>query len=1098
MFSLHTPDRKHVHKDTIEINGRIDANGAEIEVLDEEDIKKIKQIQQETGISSVAICLINSIKNPRHEETVARWATESGFSHIYMSHRTSPNIGWWYRTSTTLLDAYLTAPVLNYTNSLRKYIDNTPLRVMQSFGGLCDTKELRGSTSLLSGPAGGIYGAIYAAKIAGFDKIITFDMGGTSTDVARYNGTIDRKYNQIIDGMPLNAPTLAIETIAAGGGSKLHYTNERMIVGPDSAGSHPGPACYRKGGSATITDANVVLGRIQPLFFPRLFGINNNESIDTNAAEIAILDLCQQINKDNTKQDTIEETAEKFISVAVQSMASAIHKISVARGFDVREYALCAFGGAGGQHACLVAEALGIKNVIIHKYSSVLSAFGMGIAPETVIEQKYLSIPCNKSNEQKLFSDYNALSILTRNKISLYNNCADDVKIIATLQLHYHGSDNCIDIHYKPIDSLDDLCEQFHRQHRTLFGINDYENHVIIKNIIVEAQYHSAPPPIISVSPLKQNLLPIDHQAVYSKGKWNRTPIYELSSLNPQQIINGPALLIDNDSTIMVETGWQAIIGNNGILNLKHTSNTQKIDVIRTDQPDPAYLEIFHNLFSSIAENMGETFAKTAHSVNIKERRDFSCAIFDNAGNLIANAPHVPVHLGSMGQTVKALINSDLTINQMDSFITNDPYNGGTHLPDITVITPVFINDTVSYFVASRGHHADIGGITPGSMPANSTNISQEGILIPIQHLVKDKTFQTQTMRSLLSSSQYPARNIEQNISDLQAAVSANRVGVIALRKITERYGADVITAYMDFILENAERHVLNALKNHRSGRAALQHDNGSIITVNITINPLTGRSIIDFSGSSAAGQHNLNAPIAITKASVLYVMRSLINQDIPLNDGCLRAIDIIVPDNSILNPSYPHAVSGGNVETSQIIVDTILQALNRQAGSQGTMNNISFGNATYQYYETLAGGAGAGEGFNGSSGYQCQMTNSRLTDIEVLEERYPVLINRLSMRKNSGGNGKYRGGDGIIREIEFLDNFDVSIISNNRINASMGLNGGKNGHSGVNTIIPNGTTEPAVIDGCCQIHVNKGDRIIIFTPGGGGYGDDGVVKTGD
>jgi 5-oxoprolinase (ATP-hydrolysing) len=1091
LFSRHVPPRTHIHQDVLEIQGRMDAQGKEILPLDEDATRAaLKTLKDNTDCTTVAICLIHSVKNPKHEQTVGQWATEAGFAHVYLSHKIAPQSGWWTRASTTLLEAYLTPPLAEYIRTLRKdkSIDNVPIRLMQSHGGLADASDVQGSHSLLSGPAGGLFGAIEAARAAELPKIITFDMGGTSADVARFDGNLDRRYQIMVDGMPLSVPTLAIDTIAAGGGSCLHITEGRLIVGPDSAGSHPGPACYRNGGPATLTDANVLLGKIQPAFFPRIFGEGHKESLDKQASERALLNLALSW-EDPKFSENLTALAAGFVDVAVHAMARAIHKLSVARGFDVRQYALCAFGGAAGQHACLVAEALGMKKILIHRFSSVLSAFGMGIAPESVLESRYLSVPLSQINSKDIFDHYTALATVAENKLSLHLKPHSPIQITATLQMHDRGSDTCLDIPYQPHDTLQDLQDAFHHQHRALFGSFDNQATLILKNIFVEAHHNPVPPAIVQKKTLNQNLPPIDHINLYSKGEWHHAPLYELPSLNPGQNIAGPALLLDQDTTLVVESGWVAVADDNGGVLLKDVRGQGHQDTRPPiTHPDPAFLEIFHHLFSAVAEDMGETLAKTAHSVNIKERRDFSCAVFDAQGNLIANAPHVPVHLGSMGASVQAVLNSGLSMNPMDAFVTNDPYHGGTHLPDITVITPVFIEGTVRYFVASRGHHADVGGITPGSMPANSVHIDEEGVLIPPQKLVDQKTFQTDAMQALFSGARYPARNIPQNLADLRACVAANRAGVKAMRDIVDTFGHQTVDTYMGFILDNAQRHVASVLRNQALGSATVTHDQGCVVKVTLSSDPTTKRLCIDFSGTSPAGPHNLNAPLAITRACVLYALRSLVSEDIPLNDGCLRAVDLVVPQGSLLNPPYPYAVSAGNVETSQMVVDALLLAFGAQAASHGTMNNISFGNETYQYYETLAGGGGAGPDFNGSTGYQCHMTNSRLTDVEILEQRFPVRVWELSVAENTGGTGQHRGGDGVRRDLEFLEPMDVSLITNNRERSPQGLYGGNHGQSGINTHVQAG--KPATpLTGCCHLSVQAGDHIIIQTPGGGGWG---------
>ncbi|SKB14258.1 5-oxoprolinase [Planktothrix sp. PCC 11201] len=1124
-----------LYEQVIEVEERYTAQGDELKPVNLDQLKpQLEQVYQ-TGIRSCAIVLMHGYRYPQHEQQIAALAQEIGFTQISVSHQVSPLMKLVSRGDTTVVDAYLSPILRRYIDQVTTQLNchpplvkeggikeeleleiieninnsNSPifkggwgvsnpikLMFMQSNGGLTNAQKFQGKDSILSGPAGGIIGAVQTSLKAGFDSIITFDMGGTSTDVAHFNGEYERQFETEIAGVRMRTPMMAIHTVAAGGGSILRFDGSRYRVGPESAGANPGPACYRNNGLLTVTDANVMLGKIQPQFFPKVFGKNGNLPLDTEIVQQKFRELALEIKSQTGDNRTPEEVATGFITIAVENMANAIKKISLQRGYDISNYTLCCFGGAGGQHACLIADTLGMKQIFIHPYAGVLSAYGMGLADIRILREKAMEKPlteCLIFELEQIFSD-----LETEAKTEL-ENPDSKTEIILKLNLKYEGTDSILPIRF--IGNLSNLTQKFEQQHQTRYGFIKPEKALIVESITTEIiqKMDTFEEPILNRT--NQSLTPITVVPMYTQNEWQQTPIFNRSDLQPGDIIHGPAMIIESIGTNIIEPGWQGEITEKNYLVLKQT-NSIKPPLVRGDggiKADPVKLEIFKNLFQFIAEQMGITLQNTASSVNIKERLDFSCAIFDQNGQLVANAPHIPVHLGSMGDSIESLIAAKgESLKPGDVYLLNNPYNGGTHLPDVTVITPVFTpplvkggnrqEQTILFYVASRGHQADIGGITPGSMPPNSTNIQEEGILIDNVQLVKEGNFLETELLNLLTSGNYPARNLATNIADLQAQIAANGKGVQELLKMVEYYSLNTVQTYMQYVQDNAEASVRRAIDVLTDGEFSYKMDNGGMIKVNIKIDKNNRRAIIDFTGTSPQLPTNFNAPKSICKAAVLYVFRTLVNDNIPLNAGCLKPLEIIIPEGCFLNPRYPAAVVAGNVETSQAIVDALYGALNVMSASQGTMNNFTFGNQNYQYYETICGGSGAGINYHGTDAVHTHMTNSRLTDPEVLEWRYPVLLEEFSIRENSGGLGKFKGGNGIIRKVKFLEPMTAGILSEHRIIPPFGLNGGQPGLVGKNYIIrSNGTIEQLTSTATVAMNVN--DIFVIETPGGGGYG---------
>jgi 5-oxoprolinase (ATP-hydrolysing) len=1071
----------------IEVDERLDASGAVIEALDEDLLRAELETACAAGLRSVAIVFMHGYRYHDHEKRAARLATAAGFDQVSVSHEVGALARLIPRGDTTVADAYLSPVLRRYVDQLVTRLGDTRLLFMQSNGGLVEARYFRGRDSILSGPAGGVVGMVGTAGRAGFGRLIGFDMGGTSTDVSLFDGEFERTTDNMVAGVRIQAPMMRIHTVAAGGGSLLGLVDGRFQVGPGSAGADPGPTCYRNDGPLTVTDANVLLGRIQARWFPRVFGNSGDQPLDTTAVTDAFDALAQRVEQETGKRLLPEEIADGYLRIAVDRMAQAIKQISIQRGHDVTAFTLCCFGGAAGQHACAVADALGIRSVLIHPLAGVLSAYGMGLASLRYIGQQAVEKVLDDATIGELEDSFaeaetKAVRHLTRQGVD-----RPSIHLTRCLQVRYEGTDTPIEVAF---GNSTEVSERFDELHLSQFGFRDKRTK-IIQSLTVEAVAAGDDSDISCTRPAAESVSePLASSKVFANGEWQTTSSWRRSDLAADCDLPGPALVVEENATTFIAPGWKGQVDTAGNLLLSQ-ADQRKEDARPSTEADPIMLEVFNNLFMHIAEQMGVVLEKTAHSVNIKERLDFSCALFDPDGGLIANAPHMPVHLGSMGASVRAVIHRFKgRMTSGDSFVLNAPYDGGTHLPDVTVVTP-FMDESSqrpAFYVASRAHHADIGGITPGSMPPASHHIEQEGILIPPSRLVKKGRFLESDMLALLGSGEWPARNPSQNLADLKAQLAANARGLAEIESMLQHFGTDTVKAYMAHMQDNAEEAVRKAIPALRSGRFRYEMDNGDCVAVEITIDAASRSATIDFSATSNQSQGNFNAPLAVCRAAVLYVFRTLVDHDIPMNEGCLRPLTIIVPAGNLLNPVAPAAVVAGNVETSQCVVDALYGALGTMAAAQGTMNNLTFGNARYQYYETICGGAGAGPGFDGESAVHTHMTNSRLTDPEVLESRYPVLLKRFEIRRGSGGAGAFRGGDGAIREIEFREAMTAAILSNHRSVAPFGMAGGEPGSPGINRVRRADGTEERLA-ASAEIAVASGDAIIIETPGGGGYG---------
>ncbi len=1083
IFALNIEKPEQLYTDVIEIDERLGATGTVITRLNRDKARQEFQNAYDSGIRAVAITLMHAYLNPENEQRLAEIAKDIGFKQISVSHEVSPLIRMISRGDTTVVDAYLTPILRQYVDTVSGAITHntdTDLFFMKSSGGLTSANKFQGRDAVLSGPAGGIVAAAATSKEAGFSKMVGFDMGGTSTDVSHFAGNYERALETEVAGVRMRAPMLEIHTVAAGGGSILHYDGARFRVGPDSAGANPGPASYRRGGPLTVTDINVALGKIKTEFFPKIFGKARDEGLDTAKPQSLFQNIADTLNDGRT----YEEVAEGFLQIAIEHMAQAIKKISVERGHDVQKHVLNCFGGAGGQHACLVAERLGIKTILLHPFAGVLSAYGMGLAHLSVQKQKSIRKVLNQ--EAINFSQAQSLELIEESSLELETQGVQkELQNSTTLAyIRYQGTDTNIPV---VLADLDTTRIQFEKEHNKQFGFINPDKNIILDYIDVEVFGGGNDPVFLGNNNAENSSENPITSRFYTKGAWRDCQIFIRDHLNTDASVTGPAIIVEDGGTIVLEPEWTAQKRPNGDLILEHTGRAARGEY--STEADPVTLEIFNKQFMSIADQMGLVLKNTASSVNIKERMDFSCAIFDANTDLVANAPHVPVHLGSMDASVKSVIASGLTIEPGDVFVQNNPYEGGTHLPDITVVTPIFGKDNdIQFYVASRGHHADVGGISPGSMSPNATNIDQEGIVITCRKLVAAGHFLEDETRELFGDNPYPARNIDQNLADLKAQIAANAKGVNELKEMVKVYGIDVVHAYMKHIQINAEQSVRNALTKLNDGKFTYEMDSGAEIVVEITINKTDGTACVDFTGTSPQQSTNFNAPSAITQAAVLYVFRCLVEDDIPLNAGCLKPIEIIIPKKSMLNPEYPAAVVAGNVEVSQAITNALFGALGTLGSSQGGMNNLTFGNDTYQYYETICSGAPAGPGFNGADAVQTHMTNSWLTDPEVLETRFPVLLEEFSIVEGSGGKGKWNAGDGVFRKIQFLEEMECAILSSHRRVPPFGTDGGSPGTIGKNWIE---THNGAIIEleGCAQVLLDKGDCILIQTPTGGGFG---------
>jgi 5-oxoprolinase (ATP-hydrolysing) len=1096
LFELNIQLPEMLYETVIEAHERVSVDGEILAKLDEVALKSSLTNAFRDGIRAVAIVFLHGYRFHEHEKLAAKVAKQIGFTQVSLSHETSPLMKLVSRGDTTVMDAYLSPILHRYIDGIintLNTLDDTQLMFMRSSGGLSNARLFQGKDSILSGPAGGVVGMAKTATQAGFSKVIGFDMGGTSTDVSHFDGVFERVFDATVAGVRIRTPMLHIHTVAAGGGSVLQFDGSRLRVGPDSAGANPGPACYHRSGPLTVTDCNVMLGKIQPDFFPNIFGPNADQSLDANSVYKLFQQFANDITSATDKKITPTQVAEGFLQIAVENMANAIKKISVEKGHDITEYTLNCFGGAGGQHACLVADALGMETIFVHPLAGVLSAYGMGLADITAIKTQAVETIFNEKTWLTAGEILEELAQAASREVLSQGLCKESIRNMQKIHLRYLGTDTALILAYAPLTQLK---TDFECMHQRQFGFIQAGHDLVIEALSVEAigatesVTANVTAAASSTKTNRPDTVPFNNVNMISGGKNYATPVYDLSTLSPGNIIQGPAIIFDANATIVIEPGWQTACSENNSLVLTRYLPRPQHESIGTSA-DPVMLEIFNNLFMSIAEQMGATLANTASSVNIKERLDFSCAVFDRHGHLIANAPHIPVHLGSMGESVKIVIAGHPTIKPGDVFAINAPYNGGTHLPDVTVVTPVFDtqNKAVIFYVASRGHHADLGGITPGSMPPNSTTVEEEGILFDNIQIVRDNKLLQTEIRHLLTNNQYPARNPDQNIADLSAQIAANEKGVSELKRMTEHFGLNVVEAYMQHVQDNAEESVRRVIDVLSDGAFVYAMDDGSEIKVAIRIDKKKRQAMIDFTGTSSQRPNNFNAPLPVCRAAVLYVFRTLVNDDIPLNAGCMKPIEIIAPPGCMLNPAYPAAVVAGNVETSQCVTDALYGALGIMAAAQGSMNNFTFGNDQYQYYETICGGAGAGPDFDGQSAVHTHMTNSRLTDPEVLESRYPVQVESFSIRKGSGGNGQHKGGDGVIRRIRFTEPMNASILSNHRIVPPFGLQGGEDGMTGNNYVQrKNGTIE--TLGPTANVQLEKGDVFVIETPGGGGYGN--------
>lgn len=1104
IFALNIQLPEPLYEETLEIDERLAADGSVMRPLQAEQYLSEFQAAYQRGLRAVAVVFMHGYKNPAHELAIGKIAEQAGFEQVSLSHEVSPLVKFVGRGDTTVVDAYISPVLAKYVQRLSAALPAVPLLFMQSSGGLTDAANFKGRNSLLSGPAGGVVGAVKTAAEVGCSKVLGFDMGGTSTDVWHYKGEYQRVYETQLAGVRLRVPMMDIHTVAAGGGSVCYFDGSRFRVGPESAGADPGPACYRRGGPLTITDCNLVLGRLAIEHFPAVFGPSGDESLSVDAARVSLLAEVKKIYQQSGERLSLEKVAAGFVEIAVQSMAGAIKTISTQRGYDASQYALSCFGGAGGQHACAVADTLGVDRVLVHPLAGVLSALGMGLASVTSLADRTLTWSMASLDEAALREQFASLKTEALEHLpgSGSGSRSDQLRLLEKVYIRYDGADTLL-----AVDRAGGAAMQaaFELAHRERFSFLHSNKALVIESISLEAIIEQQAQTLSeSVALQSQKTQDSNVRAqIYSGDQYLSVPIIERESLPSGTSLSGPVMIVDSNSTTLVDSGWQAEVLSGGMLQLRKAGQANVRRELST-QRNPVQLEIFNYQFMAIAEQMGAVLANTAHSVNIKERFDFSCALFDNSANLIANAPHVPVHLGSMGETVARLIECRAgKIHPGDVYLVNSPYAGGTHLPDLTVVSPVFscglsrefnpddsgLDKQPDFYVATRAHHADIGGITPGSMPAESRHIEEEGVLIEDFLLVQAGRFREGAIRELLASGRYPARNIDQNIADLQAQVAANTYGLAELQKLVFEYGRDVVTAYMQHIQDNAEEAVRRVIATLHDGCFEYAMDDGALVKVAISIDRQKGRMCIDFSGTSAQLPGNFNAPAAVCRAAVLYVIRTLVAEPIPLNAGCLRPVEIVIPEGSMLSPRYPAAVVAGNVETSQYVADALYGALGVLAGSQGTMNNLTFGNDRYQYYETICGGAGAGNGFAGASAVQVHMTNSRLTDAEILELRFPVVLEEFSIRQGSGsgGGGQYHGGAGVKRRLRFLEPMNLSILSGHRHVPVFGLAGGGEGVVGLNRFTKKGT--PArVLGPTVSMNVDTGDSLTLCTPGGGGF----------
>ncbi len=1090
LFDLNIQLPELLYDRVVEVSERLDANGKIVKKLDENQVKIALKKAKNDGINSVAIAFMHSYINPDHENIIAKIAENENFDQISVSHKVSPLIKLVGRGDTTVVDAYLSPILRRYVNQVSDELEedkSTKLMFMQSNGGLTDANLFQGKDALLSGPAGGVVSMVQTGKQAGYQKLIGFDMGGTSTDVCHFAGEYERSFETELAGVRIRAPMMQINTVAAGGGSILSFKDGRFQVGPESAGAIPGPASYGKDGPLTVTDCNVLLGKLHPEHFPNVFGKTGDKPLNVEIVRTKFIALAKEISAQTKKPEMdIIFMAEGFLKIAVENMANAIKKISIQKGYDVTNYTMNCFGGAGGQHACHVADSLGISKVLIHPYAGVLSAYGMGLAEIRSIREGHLEQNIEEIENAKIL--INKLSLKAKEDLTKQGIDNSSITLVKLAFLHYQGSHQNLEINF---DTVEKMRKTFEQEHKKRFGFFVDSRTIFVEMITVEAIGKTNDNnKFLNVSSQSKVAAPIAHKTMYVDNNKNSVPIYKRSDLKIEQKVIGPAIISEATGTNVIERGWLGSLDKYYNLILSRAEEKKSKKGLGTSV-DVVMLEVFNNLFMNIAEQMGATLANTAYSVNIKERLDFSCALFDNSGALVANAPHVPVHLGSMSEAIRTVIKLNKNdIFPGDVFVLNAPFNGGTHLPDVTVITPVFDNDgkQITFFVASRGHHADIGGKTPGSGPPDSKHIDEEGVLIDNFKMFDKGVFRESEIRKILSSGRYPCRNIEHNMADLAAQVAANNTGIVEINSMIEQFGIETVHSYMNYVQDNAEECIRNAIVNLREGKYEYELDNGEFIRVKITIDKIKREATIDFTGTAPKNPLNYNAPMAVCHAVILYVFRTLVGSNIPLNEGCFKPLNIVVPNNAMINAKYPSAVIAGNTEVSQLTCNALFGALGIMAGSQATMNNFIWGNDKIQNYETICGGTGAGPNFHGTSAVQTHMTNTRSTDPEILEARFPVRLEEYSIRKNSGGKGKYNGGNGVTRKLRFLEPMIVTTLCSHRRVKPFGVDGGEPGQCGKEWLEKEdgGFIELEGNDSC---EVKVDDLFVMETPGGGGFG---------
>lgn len=1098
LFERHIRLPELLYADVVEADERLGAHGELVRPLDEAALGAELQRAFDTGLRSVAIVFMHAWRFPQHEQAAARIARALGFAQVSVSHEVSPLMKLVGRGDTTVVDAYLSPILRRYVDQVAAEMPGVRLLFMQSSGGLAEAHAFQGKDAILSGPAGGIVGMARTAELAGCARVIGFDMGGTSTDVSHYAGEFERAFETRVAGVRMRAPMMSIHTVAAGGGSLLGFDGARLRVGPESAGANPGPACYRRGGPLAVTDANLLLGKLQPAWFPRVFGPHADEPLDDAAVRRRFTALAAEVAAATGTARSVEDLAEGFVDIAVGNMANAIKKISVARGHDVTRYTLQCFGGAGGQHACKVADALGMDRVLVHPLAGVLSAYGMGLADQAVLREAAVERVLDGDALADVQARLQALGAEALAELQRQGTGGGAVRTLPRVHLRYEGTDTALVLPFEGVDEAA-LRAAFDHAYRQRFAFLMAGRRLVVEAVSVEAVAAGDAPaePAHALQPA----VPApsrDSVRLYSGGQWHDAALVLREDAHPGHVVNGPAVIAERNATTVVEPGWQAQVTALDHLLLQRVQPRPARQALGT-AVDPVMLEVFNNLFMNIAEQMGLQLQNTASSVNIKERLDFSCALFDAQAQLIANAPHMPVHLGSMSESIRTVKERNAgRMRPGDVYVLNDPYHGGTHLPDITVVTPVFAEPPAGapgellFFVASRGHHADVGGLTPGSMPPFSTTIDDEGVQLDNVKLVENGRLLEAELRALLARGPHPARNPDQNIADLKAQVAANEKGVQELRKMVAEFGLAVVQAYMQHVQDNAEASVRRVVTRLQDGAFTLPMDNGAQVQVAIRVNAAERTADIDFTGTSAQRPDNFNAPTAVTMAAVLYVFRTLVDDDIPLNAGCLKPLHVTIPEGCMLNPRPPASVVAGNVETSMCVTNALYGALGAMAASQCTMNNFTFGNARHQYYETISGGSGAGEGFDGTSVVQTHMTNSRLTDPEVLEFRFPVRLEGYAIRRGSGGAGRWRGGDGGVRRVRFLEPMTAGILSNGRVHGAFGLAGGQPGAVGINRVERvDGRVERLGHIGTAEMQ--PGDVFVVETPGGGGFGMPGA-----